>query len=57
MDSIDLARLAMEAADDAYANAIERGASNATLDRLAQATADAELAYYRACETWQPLPA
>ena len=54
VDTIDKARAEMERMDSLYARAEARGASPATLDELAQATADAEAAYYRACDFWEP---
>ena len=56
MDTIGKARAEMERMDSLYARAEARGASPATLDQLAQATADAEAAYYRACDFWEPEP-
>jgi len=52
MDVIDVAREAMESADDAYEQ--YTGHCDAVLDELAQAVADAEAAYYRACEDYAP---
>ena len=54
MDTIDWYRAEMERMDSLYARAEARGASPATLDQLAQVTADAEAAYYRVCEVWEP---
>lgn len=54
MDTIDRARAVMESADDAYFRAADAGASIGTLDVLAQAAGDAEAAYYRACDMWEP---
>jgi hypothetical protein len=52
VDTIDQAREAMERADDAFA--AYAGHCDATLDALAQAVDDAERAYYRACDLWEP---
>lgn len=54
MDTIDSARIALEAADDALAAAVEAGHSAAVCDELAQQVADLEGAYFRAVDMWPP---
>jgi len=55
MDDLHVARERMESADDAFTRAIMFGSSTvAALDVLAQAVADAEQAYYRAVDFWEP---
>lgn len=53
-DSITRARQALEDAEDAHAQAGQNGAPAGVLEDLSLTVADAEAAYYRACDLWEP---
>lgn len=55
MDTITAARQRLEGAEEAYADAEARGVPAGVLDDLVQAVDDAERAYFRAVDFWEPI--
>jgi hypothetical protein len=56
MDSIDVARTALIAAEDNLDYAIRNNYSANTTDNLAEQVDRLEKAYFRAVDFWQPVP-